>query len=224
MRHLSVKIEVHFFSGDESNDDQIDRRMQGYGLYSPRFYKQILSYNNQTIEVEFDDDISLGRFEKLIYDEIWDNYREIIDGSTIFFFVTSGARCTVDNPDLSFCNVLDKYIDPESDGCIRIGLYVCEDAGQFEKDGELRFYFHSREKGKHNEPHVHVYDVGRNFEEPISVLTGDVLTKNPKMPRKYQLQAKNFILEHQVKFINGWNMHTDGINVDLNNLFGLSNY
>jgi len=224
MRLLHVKIEVHFYSGDESHDDQIDKRLQGYGLYSPGFYKQILKFYNQTIEVEFDDEITLGGFKKLIYDKIWDNYNGIIDGSMEFFFVTSEARFTIDNPDLSFCNVLDKYIDPQFVGFIRIGIYVCEEAGQFEKDGDLRFFFHSREKGKHNEPHVHVCDVGRNFEASMSVLTGELITKNTKMPRKYQIQAKKFILEHKVKFAKGWNMHTDGINIDLNNLFGLSNY
>ena len=99
-----------------------------------------------------------------------------------------------------------------------------EDAGSFDSDGKLRFYFHSHEKGKHNEPHVHVYDIGHNFEEPISILTGKILSDNPRMPSKFQEQAKQYILDNQRKFLEGWNIKTDGLNVDINQVLGLSSF
>lgn len=219
MRKLHVAIEVHLYSGGQMQDDQIEMRKQGYGLFSPGFYKRLLSYHNQTIEVQFDDDISLGGFKDLIHRSIWDNFDGIIDGAMEFYFVTSEARFSIDNPDLSFCDVLDTCLDIESTGNMRVGIYVCEDAGSYDIEGKLTYYFHSDEGGKHHIPHVHVYYDGNN-NEPISILTGDPLTKNPKMPKRFQKQAKQYILKHQSALLKHWNTNTKGIKADINHLFG----
>ena len=79
----------------------------------------------------------------------------------------------------------------------------------------MSFVFHSHEKGNHNEPHVHVSVIGKDYEEPISVRTGEPLSKNPKMPKKYLALAKKYILENQYKFISGWNSRTDGLIEDI---------
>ena len=222
MMKLHVKIEVHLFSEGQLQDDQIEKRKQGFGLYSPEFYKRILGYQNKTINVQFDDQISVGGFEELIHKVIWDNYDGVIDGNTLFFFITSKARYSIDNPESDFRKILDKYLDPESTGCIRVGLYVCEDAGSYAKEGNLNYSFHSHEQGRHNVPHVHVYYDGESLEEPVSIMTGEVISNNPKMPKKYQKQAKQFILGHQAELLEAWNTKTDGLNVDINQQLELS--
>lgn len=215
MKILHVAIEVHFYSGGQLQDDQIEMRKQGYGLYSPGFYKRLLSYQNQTIDVQFDDDISLGGFKDLIHRSIWHNFDGVIDGAMKFYFVTSGARFSIDNPDLSFCDALNTCLDIESTGNIRVGIYVCEDAGSYDTEGKLTYYFHPDEGGKHHIPHVHVY-YDDNKNEPISILTGAPLTKNPKMPKKYQKQAKQYILDHQRELLKFWNANTKGLAAEVN--------
>ena len=41
MEFLHVSIEIHLYSQNQLNDDQIGRRKQGYGLYSPGLYKRL---------------------------------------------------------------------------------------------------------------------------------------------------------------------------------------
>lgn len=223
MRKLCVALEVHLYSGGQLQDDQIEKRKQGFGLYSPGFYKRLLSYHKQTIEVQFDDDISLGDFEDLINKTIWRDFDGVIDGPMEFYFIASESHFSIDNQDLSFCNALDTCLDIESTGCIRVGIYVCEDAGSYDTEGKLTFYFHPDEGGKHHTPHVHVYYDG-NKNEPISLITGDPLTKNPKMPKNYQKQAKQYILKNQSKLLDYWNINTKGLKADINHLLGLSNF
>jgi len=224
MRKLSVAIEVHLYSEGQLHDDQIERRRQGYGLYSPGFYKRLLSYHNKTIEVQFDNNISLGEFEDLVHRTIWANYDGTLLEPMTMYFITSKARFSIDDPDLYFCDALDTFLDPESTGSIKVGIYVCEDAGSYDTEGKLHFYFHSNEEGKHNEPHVHVYYDGENNNEPISIRTGEVLTKNPKMPKKYQKQAKQYILKHQTELLQYWNTNTNGLKVDVDHLLGASDF
>ena len=223
MSLLQVAIEIHLYSENQLNDDQIEIRKRGRGLFSPGFYKRLLSYQDKTIEIQIKDHTTLGEFCDLIHGTIWDGFTGVIDGPTELYFITPEARYSIDNPDSNFNNALKKHLDPESSGYIKIGLYVCEDAGSFDSDGKLTYYFHSHEQGKHNEPHVHVY-YDDNSNEPLSIITGEVLSVHPRMPKKYQKQAKQYILEHQKELIKYWNVKTDGLNVDLNQMFGLSNF
>lgn len=223
MELLHVFIEIHLYSQNKLDDDQIEKRKQGYGLYSPGFYKRLLSFLDKTIDVQVDEHTSLGDFYDLIHKTIWGEFKGVIDGTTEMHFITPGARYSIDNPDSNFNNVLRKYLDPDSSGCIRIGLYVCEDAGSFDSEGKLKFYFHSHEQGKHNEPHVHVY-YDNNSNEPISIITGEVLSNRPRMPKKYRKQAKQYILKHQKELLDYWKAKTDGLNVDINHKLGLSDF
>lgn len=223
MEILHVFIEMHLYSQNQLTDDQIEKRKQGYGLYSPGFYKRLLSYLDKTVDVQVDEHTTLGDFYDLIHKTIWDGFTDVIDGTAELYFITPDARYSIDNPDSNFNNVLRKYLDPASSGFIRIGLYVCEDAGSFGREGKLTYYFHSHEQGKHNEPHVHVY-YDDNSNEPVSIITGEALSECAKMPKKYQKQAKQYILKHQKELIYYWNAKTDGINVDINQKFGLSNF
>ena len=63
-----------------------------------------------------------------------------------------------------------------------------------------------------------------NNNEPISIRTGEVLTKNPKMPKKYQKQAKQYILKHQTELLQYWNTNTNGLEVDVDHLLGASDF
>ena len=201
MRRIVVRFEVHLYSENKLQDDQIELRKNGYGLYSMEFYNHLFSYIDRKILFELPVGITIGDFKSMIFNQIWGTNTEIEESFVNLFFLTPNYRFTIDNPNKDLVNVIDKYLDPESVGEITVGLFVCEDAGHFDRDDKLQFDFRSHEDGPHHEPHVHVYVIGKDYEEPISVLTGDPLEKPPKMPQKYLTQAKNYILDNK-------NMHS----------------
>lgn len=223
MRLIKVAIEIHLYSGGQLHDDEIEKRKQGYGLYSPGFYKRVLRFNNKEIKLQIEDGTTLGAFCNLINRRIGSSYAEDLALLSDMYFLIPGAWFSVGNPDSDFGIVMDKYLDPELSGRLRVGVYICEDAGTFDRKDNLTYRFHSHENGEHNEPHVHVYYKGDSKNEPISIRTGDVLTKHPKMPMNYQKQAKRYIQENQLALLNYWNAKTDGLDVDINHILGLNN-
>ena len=224
MRTRFINFEVHLYSENRLQDDQIERRKKGYGLYSTEFYNNLFSYMNRKISFELPDGITIGEIKSIIFNLIFGTDTETVESFVDLYFITPDYRYSIDNPDKDFVNVLDKYLDPEFKGEITVGLYVCEDAGHFDRAGRLQYDFRSHEDGPHHEPHVHVYVIGKDYEEPVSILTGEPLNKNPKMPQKYLTQAKEYILDEKnnSRFRMGWNTRSDGLKIDINNALGLS--
>lgn len=220
--NLTVKFEVHLFSENELHDDQIECRKKGYGLYSTEFYTRLFRLIDKQISFELFDEITIGEVKDLIYSHVWETYNEIEESLVCFAFITPNFNYFIESPEKIFHIVLNKYLDPEAKGEVTVGLYICEDAGHFVQDGKLQFDFRSHEDGAHHEPHVHVNVIGKEYSEPISVLTGESLNKKPKMPQKYLAQAKNYILDNKCKFLKGWNALTDGLKIDIDKALGLS--
>ena len=76
----------------------------------------------------------------------------------------------------------------------------------------MNFFFHSREKGKHHLPHIHVkYN---EYEAEIS-LGGSVL--HGYLPTKKLKVAKQIIEENKYSFLLKWNDLTDGEKFEFNN-------
>ena len=79
----------------------------------------------------------------------------------------------------------------------------------------------SRERGKHNEPHVHLLDLNSHQEAVIIIRTLEIIGKfPPKLIKKVKKKVKSeerFLLEQ-------WNTLTDGLRVDIDRYFGNINY
>lgn len=223
MKKIDVTIEAHVYWENEIHDEFFfEDDYIATGLELEEFYSPLKKYKDKTISLELSENITLRKFEKLIYKTIWGTNNEYYEYAE-FYLLDSNKRYSISNPNAKLFKIINGYLDPDSTGCIRIAYYICEDAGQFDTFEDLRFVFRSHEQGRHNTPHVHMYIDSRDYEVPISVLTGEPLASNSKkIPSKYLKKAKRYILEHQVDFIKGWNALTDGLEVDINLFLGLT--
>ena len=71
MSLLKVLIEVHFYSGEELCDGDIELRKQGRGLYSEPFNARLMSFHDTTIAIEVGDQLTLGDFQDCILNTIY---------------------------------------------------------------------------------------------------------------------------------------------------------
>ncbi len=76
----------------------------------------------------------------------------------------------------------------------------------------MRFFFHSKEEGKHNVPHIHV---AYNGKEASISLDGNVLAGY--LPTKKLKCAKQVIKENKESLLLKWNDLTDGQKFELKN-------
>lgn len=116
-----------------------------------------------------------------------------------------------------------RYMGDSIDSPLEIQLLVSGNAGNLSIDNGIRYYMNSKESGHHNEPHVHV-DIRHELSGSFSLITGKQLQKNNKIKPKDANAIKLMIMENQKEWIDYWNKHTDGLNVDLNQAFGLIQY
>ena len=61
-----------------------------------------------------------------------------------------------------------------------------------------------------------------DYEASIDIQTGEVLAGN--LPKKELKNAKKVILSDSKYFIECWNEMTDGLSIDINNHYGLTDY
>ena len=93
---------------------------------------------------------------------------------------------------------------------------VCNrDAGTLGNIDGVKYIIHSRESGKHSEPHVHV-QYG-DIEDVFSIMTGERLSKNKArmMPIRIQEAIKTKIICNREELLQYWNNKTDGIKADV---------
>ena len=223
MRRLNVRIIAHVYAEEELRDEVFDN-VELMAINPISTYTSLRKLRDKTITINTGNITTVGDFEKRLYRRIWRKSPNELDANVDLCFVMPQKKYWYENPRIKFRKILDKYLDPDKTGLISVGLYICDDAGQFDRDGKLSFVFHSREKGKHSEPHVHVSVIGKDYEEPISIRTGEPLSKAPKMPKKYLTLAKKYILENQSKLISAWKSRTDGLIEDINYQLGLSKF
>lgn len=76
----------------------------------------------------------------------------------------------------------------------------------------IKFFFHSKENGKHHLPHIHV---SYNEYEAVISLDGSVL--HGDLPTKKLKIAKQIIEENKYSFLLKWNDMTDGEKFEFNN-------
>lgn len=106
-----------------------------------------------------------------------------------------------------------------------IALYVVlilddQPEGVAYKEASLKFYFHSKEQGRHHKPHVHVI-YGPNQEVVMDIVSAEPIRGS--FPNSIMLKrAKRIIEGKRVEFLKWWNMNTDGLSVDINFALGIT--
>lgn len=91
-------------------------------------------------------------------------------------------------------------------------IFKCSAGTIFNENG-IRYFIHSRESGRHNIPHIHVE---YRYEESatISLLNFNVL--DGKISQKVYKKVLEKIKKEQLYLLEYWNLHTDGLRVELN--------
>lgn len=119
----------------------------------------------------------------------------------------------VDDLSLNFLSLLDRLKIDKSK--ILIYLIYSHQAGYvLDAEDGVKYRMYSKERGKHNVPHVHIEFYGdRNAS--ISIIDGEVLSGD--VPNKVLKTVRKRITENQYTLISTWNKLTDGLSVDLDN-------
>ena len=223
MKRLVVHIEAHSFAGEELHDEYFDDA-PGYAIAGPLIMAPLVPVRGKDFEIFYEKSSTLGDIEYKIERLIWDPslFEEHLFFGVRFCFVSGLERYSVDNPNQNFEYIKDKYLDTDHLDRIEVCFLISHTAGAVEpKQGPLRYYMHSREKGKHHQPHVHVYVKGQGGEASVMILTGKVVGN---IPPKYKKMASEQVLNNQRYYLECWNKLSDGLSVDINHALGLIGY
>ena len=223
MKRLIVLIEAHSYADEELHDEYFDD-VPGYAIAGPLVMAPLAAIRGKEIEIFYDESTTLGSIRQLIIERIWNRSLSDVDSvsDVRFTFLAGTERYEIENPNQNFCYIKDKYLDIEHTNRIPVCFLVSHNAGMVgPKNGPLRYYMHSREKGQHNEPHVHVRVHGSGEEVSVMLLTGKIVGE---MPYKYVKIALDEIMQNQQYYVECWNKYTDGLKVDINHSRGFIGY
>lgn len=140
-----------------------------------------------------------------------------------------GALFHICDQSITFRSVLELF--PSVGNLVNLILAVNGNAGELFRDEEgryddngVRYFIRSREAGKHHKPHVHVV-FRHEGSASIDIATGEILERgNGKFPSKRLRAARKRILDNKRRLLEYWNVSTDGLEVDLNVLFGKTGF
>lgn len=217
---IVVWIEAHAYAEEKLCDETFE--VPGFAIAGPESMEPLVSWRGRELEVTYSDDMTIGEFRDSIVQHIYGKRFDEIPGYVKFTFTVGHDRAEINDPDRNFATLLQKYIDPQETGAMKVCFLVSHDAGVVYTENRLRFYMNSKEGNKHNQPHVHVKDVQHEFAASLDLFTGKVLAGD--MPAKLKKEAKRIISDKRDFFIQCWNLYTDGIRIDINHGLGLIQY
>ncbi len=219
---INVLIKAHAFA-EEKLVDELFSQSPHYGIVGPEVMEPLAKWRYKTVVVSYQEDTTVIQIQESIDRIIWGFPSQKLLSRPRFSFEYKNERFEIDNPAANFLNLLEKFLDPKQSGSITVCYLVCHDAGRVEPTkGILRFCIHSRESGKHHEPHVHVYDAAKNYEASICIADGKVLAGS--LPKKLARVAQDVILNNQEYYYYCWETMTAGLNIDINHHFGYTKY
>ena len=219
-----IKIESHVYSEERLRDEMLDESLgddiDSCGIVGPDIILPLRKSRCPELLFEYTENTTIRDVADAVCDEFG-----FIDLEDAYYpriaFFAGNIRYWIDNFDTSFKTVLDKHLDPEKRGSIRVAVYVSADAGSiFEEDG-IRYYMNSRERGRHHEPHIHLHSLDSCEEAVIFIKTGKIIGN---FPRKLIKKTRKRVAENKRFFLEQWNALTDGLRVDINHYLGLIDY
>ena len=214
-----IYVTVHVYVEEQLDTAVLKPHNKNYGING----KEIIAPLRKINGMEY----CIGNVaDEFTVEELWNWIDFKICGNTLEYsfnkyLVFDNVRYRVENTKLPLSYYLDKMHYNVED-TINIQILLSENAGEVFKDDGIRYYMHSKEAGKHNEPHVHV-NVRYEHDGTFSIIDGRQLEHSdirPKDIRKIQMKIK----ENKEQLIEYWNLHTDGLTVDLNQKWGLIHY
>lgn len=209
---IRVKIDPHAFCREKLLDTVFEEESK-FGILPPEFLIPLRNKKGEEIVLDYSMKTTSHDIIEMIKCHIWEDYTPFVFMHVDCAFECNKERYYISDGDSLFINYLH-IIDPADTGKIVFSILVSCDAGEVYSEHPLRFYVNSRERGKHNGPHIHVRDIGNNYSASISIENGEVYNGN--LPLKYKKLAKEVILSNQEFFYYCWNTKTDGLYVDIN--------
>lgn len=218
-----INLEIHAYAEERLCDEVFDSP-PSYGILGPQIMVPLLHNRNKSFAFLYDDKTKVDEAIAAIENQIWGNdvsrFKEF--SPLQYYFMYNNERYSVSNPSHSFQDLLMKYFDPKDTGAMTAYILVCCDAGDVGTQWPLRFYVNSHEAGRHHEAHIHVRDVRHRYEASIRISDGEIIAG--KLPAKLARLAKEKILADQEYFYYCWNTMTDGLKVDINHHYHITNY
>lgn len=218
---LNVEFVVHAYAEERLCDEELEPESD-YGLYGPDVMIPLAAKRGTVMPFEYSENTTVGELLNAIKLAIWGEVSEDSIAPVEYSFLYKEERYFVDNENANLLWLLKKYLDPEESGSVTACILVSCDAGAVFEQYPLRFFVHSREAGKHNEPHIHVCDSGSDYEASVRISDGKIIVGY--LPRKLERLAEKTILENQAYFYNCWNTKTDGLLADINHHFNIIRY
>ena len=234
---MKIHFTVHVYAEEKLYDEVLIPHSRNYGIVGKNIIAPLRKINNSNVEWNIDDTLTVEEFYEKIDEYIYSGKNNMpdpyIEGKTTLDFVKeckilkkyifkNVIRFSLINEEKNLCFYISRH-SVEQNNTINIQILVSSDAGTVYRDHGIRFYINCREGTKHNEPHIHVDIRYGEATGAFSLKTGQQLTGD-KIGRKDKKIIEETISLHQSEFLQYWNEHTDGLDVDLNQVLGLIKY
>ena len=217
-------ITVHVHIEDRLDDQVLVLHSNNYGIVGKEIIEPLRKMNgNEYCINDVQEDFTVQDLWDWIDIKLYGNSSKSENGN-IFDLVREGdivkkylvfneLRYAIKDTKKPLVNYLSRMGISEKE-IINIQLLVSSDAGELFNDDGIRYYMNSKEYGKHNIPHVHV-DIRHKTSGTFSIIDGSRLSgKGIKKSDEKKIEEK--IMSNRKDLIEYWNLHTDGLTVDLN--------
>jgi hypothetical protein len=221
---ILLNIETHVYAEEQLCDEMLNECLGddvvSCGIVGPEIILPLRKKRHTRLLFNYSEESSIKDVVVAVYTEY--GLLQFAEMFGIHFaFLSNGLRYWIDNPAANFKTIIDKYLDTNGSGEISVGIYVSADAGRIDEKNGIRYYMKSKEKGRHHEPHVHVFAISSCKDASVIIRTGEVIGDFPK---KLARIASERVLSEQKFFLEKWNLLTDGLSVDVDHYLGLINY
>ena len=219
---ICLEIEVHVYAGGRLCDEYLVDDTP-CGVLAPEAVLPLRRNKKCKLYYSYSESTTAGDAIQAILKRIECDREDILDvGEYCVWFLHKTERYQVSDKSITLYSLLRNYLDLEESGKVLVQILVSADAGAICCDEGIRYYMHSHEAGKHNEPHVHVEDTGHNYEASIALSDGRILAG--EFPRKLLKKAQKKIYEDNAYFYECWQAKTDGLIPDINHHYGYIKY
>ena len=221
-KRVIIRGTIHFYcEGQLCDDSFFDPENDTAGVIPMTIMVPLRQFQFFEFDLSYTDQSSVGEILKELLG-LFGLGEDICFNEHDIYFLSGSDRIRVWNFSRNFAYLKEKYFDPTHSEQISVVILISADAGCVDEYKALRFYVHSKESGSHHEPHIHVFNLSREYEASISIRNQEVLVGT--MPKKLLKIAQKRIREKQEYFYYCWNTYTDGLEVDINHGLGLLKY
>lgn len=219
--NIKIRLEIHAYAEEKLCDEFFDEP-PFFGINGPEVMLPLSKKRGHIFHFEYNEETLVRDVMDTVKREIWGTSEGCELAPISYSFLLGSERYYIYDDTRHFGDLVLKILDPSASGYLTVCILVSCDAGDVGSEWPLRFYVHSKESGRHNEAHIHVCDVGHQYEASVRISDGEVIAGN--LPKKLAKLAKEKILSDQNYFYNCWNTMTDGLKVDINHHYGYIQY